>query len=294
MSAYISLIRREYIEHRIAFLIVPGIIIVAALALITYGFFANDLSLQPGETIPANIYIFDTVFLAAFGMWTAYLLIVLTFYIADAFNADRRNNALLFWKSMPQSDLKVLGAKIGAAATIFPALVAAWAVVTGIAAYFVALAFSARLGLAITPDFASVLSSWAQISLAGIVYMVLTLAWYAPFFAWVGLLGTVVGRWAIPLSVLVPALVVLAEAAATLGGTRGTMTISKFLEWRFAGLLDEKVVIDQVTALQPASAADLIGGTLASIDVPNLLIGLVIGAILVWLASEYRRRITIA
>jgi ABC-2 type transport system permease protein len=294
MNAFIALVRREYIEHRLAFLVVPGIIIAAALALITYGFFVNDISLGPGETIPANFYIFDTVFMAAFGLWTAYLLVVLTFYVADAFNADRRNNALLFWKSMPQSDLKVLSTKMAAAGTLFPALVAFWALVTGIAAYFVALAFSSRLGLALAPDPGAVVSSWVQISAAGIIYMALTLLWFAPFFAWVGLLGTVVGRWAIPLSLLVPALVALAETAATLGGTRGTMTVSKFLEWRFTGLLDEQVIIDQFTALQPASAGPLIATMLDNLDVPNLLIGLAIGALMVWLASEYRRRITIA
>ena len=44
----------------------------------------------------------------AVALWLAYLAVALFFYFGDAFSADRRNNAMLFWKSMPVSDLKIL------------------------------------------------------------------------------------------------------------------------------------------------------------------------------------------
>ena len=56
-------------------------------------------------------------------LWFVYLMVALFFYFADAFNADRRNNAMLFWKSMPQSDFKMLMSKMLAGMTILPALI---------------------------------------------------------------------------------------------------------------------------------------------------------------------------
>src|SRR5690606_15775465 len=54
-------------------------------------------------------------------------------------------------------------------------------------------------------------ASGSQIALLAFVFIGLALLWYAPFFAWVGLLSTVVGRWSIPLAFLIPGLAVLAE-----------------------------------------------------------------------------------
>ena len=53
-------------------------------------------------------------------LWGVYLLVTLFFYFADAFSADRRNNAMLFWKSMPVSDLKMLTSKMLAGLAVLP------------------------------------------------------------------------------------------------------------------------------------------------------------------------------
>ena len=66
---------------------------------------------------------FEIGFLGMAALWFVYLMVALFFYFADAFNADRRNNAMLFWKSMPVSDFSILGSKMLAGLTIFPALI---------------------------------------------------------------------------------------------------------------------------------------------------------------------------
>ncbi len=57
---------------------------------------------------------FEFGFLALSALWMVYLMATLFFYFADAFSADSRNNAMLFWKSMPQSDFKILASKLTA------------------------------------------------------------------------------------------------------------------------------------------------------------------------------------
>ncbi len=76
-----------------------------------------------GEEIGGTLKFYELAFMASIAGWTFYLLITLFFYYADAFSADKRNNAMLFWKSMPVSDLKVLSSKMVAGLTVFPALI---------------------------------------------------------------------------------------------------------------------------------------------------------------------------
>ena len=68
----------------------------------------------------APMRVYEVGFLAFAVAWCLYLLGTLFFYCADGFSADRRNNAMLFWKSMPVSDFKMLMAKLTATVTIFP------------------------------------------------------------------------------------------------------------------------------------------------------------------------------
>jgi uncharacterized membrane protein len=52
--------------------------------------------------------IYELGYLVLLALWLAYLAVALFFYFGDAFSADRRNNAMLFWKSMPITDAKIL------------------------------------------------------------------------------------------------------------------------------------------------------------------------------------------
>src|SRR6202012_4487377 len=113
------------------------------------------------ETGPSLGYrIFDTGYFAIAILWGGYLFVALFFYFADAFNADRRNNQMFFWKSMPQSDFRILMSKLTAGLTILPLLVFGALLLTGLIA--AALTFAAPLVLPILamPDAGATLSSW--------------------------------------------------------------------------------------------------------------------------------------
>ena len=128
-----ALLVREYREHRVAFLYVPaGILVVLALASAA-SLAGSHTRLFLAAVAPDSLKLFEFGALLIFALWFAYLVVTLFFYFGDAFSADRRNNAMFFWKSMPVSDLKILSSKFLAGVTIFPALVFAVAVIAALA-----------------------------------------------------------------------------------------------------------------------------------------------------------------
>ena len=59
-------------------------------------------------------------------------------------------------------------------------------------------------------------SAW-QVTLFSVVFCVLCMLWYAPFFAWVGGLSTVFGRWSLPLAFVIPGLLAVIENISFFG-----------------------------------------------------------------------------
>jgi ABC-2 type transport system permease protein len=301
-----ALIKREYLEHRGAFLYAPGILLALFTLLMGSALAFNKWRPQLEIETPTTLKFFEVAFLGVSLLWFVYLMIALFFYYADAFNADRRNNAMLFWKSMPVSDFTMLGSKMLAGLTLFPLLILAMIGITGIVLYgFSAAAVIALPGLEL-PNIVSVISSAAQIGFFAVVFIATALLWYAPFFAWVGALSTLVGRWSIPLAFLVPGLLVLGEnlffrgVAGLIGDflipgsqPRGGYILS-FLAER-AEFADEGMLMRTwFRGDEPFSATVMIGDLVAGIDWTQMAAGLIFTAVVVYLASEYRRRVIIA
>jgi ABC-2 type transport system permease protein len=289
MRAMTALLKREFLEHRGAFFFAP--IVLFSLVTLATLFGAITGSIEDDADIPriTGQVVYQIAVAGVFTGWTFYLMVALFFYFADSFSADRRNNALLFWKSMPQSDLKILSSKALAGAFVFPALIAIFALVTAAIAYLVVIVMAMRLPMVEAPGLLDALSTWIQMSVASTVILVLSVLWYAPFLAWVAGLSTLFQRWSIPLAFLIPGAVVLLEFINSIGGTRGGRPIAEYLGWRVQGPLGGSD--DDMTMLLSDNAAwRMLGETLSRIDWLQLVIGLVFTAIVVWLASEYRRR----
>src|SRR3569623_2020754 len=111
IKSWRALLVREYLEHRMAFLYFPlgilGLLAVSAAS----GFAVNRTHFIQHIDIGRTWKLVEIGYLVVSALWIAYLGIALFFYFGDAFSADRRNNAMLFWKSMPVSDLKIIAAK---------------------------------------------------------------------------------------------------------------------------------------------------------------------------------------
>lgn len=291
LRSWRALFVREYLEHRIAFFYFPlGIVVILLLSAASAFSFNRVKFASSGFMVPPGLKLFEIGYLLLLALWFAYMAVTLFFYFGDAFSADRRNNAMFFWKSMPVSDLRMVASKFLAGTTMFPAIILVVGTITG-------LIFLAIVGIApmvfpnmLPPDPMQALQSFVQITAFGIVYVVLAMLWYAPFLAWVGGLSTVFGRWSLPLAFVIPGLIAVVENIALFGhGPRGGYVWSYITHrWQF-GLSDQDYGFLVMNPL-PFSATDYIGRLFAEIDWVALVTGLVFAAVVMWLASEYRRR----
>ncbi|MEX0860421.1 MAG: hypothetical protein WD017_05745, partial [Cucumibacter sp.] len=135
MKSWYALVQREFLEHRGAFVYAPAALVAILLGAILLAFASSQFQVARDGFSPEPLMLYEGLYLGVVKVWTSYLMIGLFFYFADSFSADRKNNALLFWKSMPQSDLKILASKIFAGATIFPLLILGWMLVSSAVAY---------------------------------------------------------------------------------------------------------------------------------------------------------------
>jgi ABC-2 type transport system permease protein len=291
MRAMTALIKRELLEHRAMFLYAPAILLLVLTIVVLMGLFnrapeftASDVSLS------GMVLIYQIALAGAFGAWSIYTGIGLFFYYADAFSADRRNNALLFWKSMPQSDLKVLTSKALAGLTVFPVLIIGYAVLTGIVIYVLGLVAALRFPIIAPPSFGESLVTLGQMSVVGIVYLVLAILWSAPFLAWVAGLSTLFGRWSIPLAFLIPGAVVFLEYLNGLGQRGDPQPIADFLAWRFDTFVDERAVFGSLIGPESGGPWRMLQVIFDSVNWVHMGIGIVFAIVIVTLASEYRRR----
>lgn len=291
MKAMIALIRREFLEHRGAFLYAPAILLATLfIALLAAFIFENTSEIYVrGHLIGASA-IYELALAMSFGLWGFYLMVALFFYFADSFSADRRNNALLFWKSMPQSDFKVLGAKALSAITIFPALAFIFALITGLLAYLMITLIATRLPLFAPPTPLAALTNWALMAITGLSYLLLTILWYAPFLSFVAGLSTLFQRWSIPLAFAIPGAAIIAEYLISAGRGGASHPIANFLANRSHSLIDEGVLFKQVIEGNGDQSMIMLANLVGSINWTSMLAGLLFAIALVYLASEYRRR----
>jgi ABC-2 type transport system permease protein len=168
-------VRRELWEYRsiyIAPLVAAGVFLLA---------FLIGLTLSPAHRHEG----LDTpyVFAAALIMGTGFIVGI--FYSLDALYGERRDRSMLFWKSLPVSDLTTVLSKFAIPMVILPLLTFAIALVT----QFIMLLLSS--GLSVGPLGARM--SFFHMSLM-LLYHILTVhgLWYAPIYAWLLL----VSAWA--------------------------------------------------------------------------------------------------
>lgn len=292
LSSWRALFVREYLEHRMAFLWAPigivGLLTLAALSAI------GLKRIQIFDEVPffAALKVFELGYLVLLALWLAYLAVALFFFFGDAFSADRRNNAMLFWKSMPVSDAKILASKTLAGLLVFPGMILVIGMVTGLLFYLMV-----NIGAYLMPGLGFLnpldgFAAFAQVTFFGLVFFLITMAWYAPFFAWVGGLSTVFGRWSLPLAFVIPGLLIVIENVAFFGqpGPRGGY-IWNYIAARWNNdALNEADFQLMFMNSRSFDAMFYINRMIQGTDWTQLGIGLVFAVVVIWLASEYRRR----
>ncbi len=177
-------LRRELWEYRSIY-IAP----LAAAAVFLLGFLISTIHLpakmrslsaiDPTQQREAILVPYDMA--AGLIMLTA--LIVAVFYTLDALHGERRDRSILFWKSLPVSDLTTVLSKASIPLLILPLL----AFTITVALQFIMLLLSSAVLLGSGLNVAALWTqlSFVQMSLL-LLYHLLTVhsLWYAPFFGW--------------------------------------------------------------------------------------------------------------
>tara|TARA_R110002124_G_scaffold9547_15_gene48997 strand:+ start:12543 stop:13460 length:918 start_codon:yes stop_codon:yes gene_type:complete len=302
MKAFTALVHREFIEHRGAFFIGPLLLLGVIFALVILAFTVGrvDVHFSGAMLTVAPLRVYEVGFLGLGIGWALYLTATLFFYCADGFAADKRNNAMLFWKSMPVSDFKVLLSKLTAAVTLLPFTVFGIALLSGLILFTIAFVAMQINGTASAAVLGDIIGIYGQVGIALFTVLVSGLLWYLPFMAMVGAIATLVGRWAIPITLLLPTIISTLEWV-TLGGLHPFAThVWRYLEFRAA--VPRSAYSDAwFAALERSDGATVLAGRfdglrfasglLSSLDWTQVGIGLVFALAAVYAASEYRRRV---
>jgi ABC-2 type transport system permease protein len=220
-------VRRELWENRWIYLAPVG---VASVFL--FGFLISMIHL-PGRLQGMSIDLrhrdaIATPYDIVAGLMMLTTILVNVFYCADALYGERRDRSILFWKSMPVSDLTTVLAKASIPLVIVPLLACATAVV---AQFIMVLLSSAALlasGLSVSPLWTQL--SFFRMSLL-LFYHVFTAhtLWPAPVYCWLLL----VSGWPRRATLLWAALPVVA-----IGGLEAIV----FRTWHFAALVGTRLI----------------------------------------------------
>ena len=177
-------LRRELWEYRSIY-IAP----LAAAAVFLFGFLISTIhlpakmrslsALDPAQQHEAILAPYDM----AAGLMMLTALIVGVFYSLDALHGERRDRSILFWKSLPVSDLTTVLSKASIPVLVLPLL----AFTLTVALQFIMLLLSSVVLLGSGLNVATLWTqlSFVQMSLL-LLYHLLTVhsLWYAPFFGW--------------------------------------------------------------------------------------------------------------
>lgn len=181
-------VKRELWENR-AIYIAP---LVAAVVFL-FGFLINLMSLRRHLSVSPldqhHLLFARYEFAAALIMVTGFIVGI--FYTLDALYGERRDRSILFWKSLPVSDVTVVLSKVTVPAVILPFV----CFVISIATQLIMLVLSSAVFAGSGVDIAKL---WTEASFfrvsAVMLYHIITVhgLWYAPIYGWLLL----VSAWA--------------------------------------------------------------------------------------------------
>jgi ABC-2 type transport system permease protein len=273
-------VRRELWESRSIY-VAP----VAVAAVFLFGFLISTIHLAEKMRAAMALYPMQQQelieqpydFAALVLMGTAFIVAI--FYCLDALHGERRDRSILFWKSLPVSDVTTVLAKASIPLLILPLLT--FAITVTLQLIMLLLSSAVLLGSGV-----SVAALWTQLPLFQmsllLVYHLVAIHgfWYAPFYAWMLL----VSAWARRAVVLWAALPLVAIAVVE----RVAFNSSHFaamLGSRFSGGEDD--VSAKATNMSMASLTHL--APTQFLTSPGLWIGLAIAAAFLAAAVKLRR-----
>ncbi len=205
------------------------------------------------------------------------VLIVGVFYSLDALYSERRDRSILFWKSLPVSDINAVLSKFTIPLLVLPLI----AFVVTIATQFLMLVFSSVLLAGSGVNIARLWSeaSFLRVSLL-VLYHLVTVhgLWYAPLYAWLFLISAWAPRAPFIWAFLPPFVVCGIEKIAF-----DSSHFLNFLLYRLGG--------PPAMAMAPGAQVDFTSQLVPMhfFTVPGLWLGLLVAAVFIAAAVQLRR-----
>ena len=269
-------VRREFWENRLIYIAPLG-----AASIFLFGFVIHMLSLRHRMHggWPVDAASQHDALALPFEMSATLImgvaLVVGIFYSLDALYGERRDRSILFWKSMPVSDLTTVLSKLAIPVVIIPVLSFAIAVATQFIMLLMATTLLAGSG-------ANVAALWTQGSFfrfsLELLYHMLTIhgLWYAPLYGWLLLVSAAAPRAPFVWAVLPPFVILGVEKIAF-----NTTYFLSLLKIRLTGTPDPEM----------PKNADLMSTLIPHhfFDQPGLWAGLAVAAVFLAIAVRLRR-----
>ena len=299
MKQMLTLIRRELIEHRSGWAVPAvfgGLFVLAAVlalvGLVRFGVMDGTMTLSElseeidAETIGAGLQI---MLMSIAMVLNLVMSAVVFFYFLDALYSERKDRSILFWKSLPVSDLKVVASKWLTGVLAIPLLTLVVFLVTGL---LVSLIGGVGLVLGGAGEVLySVPAALLRVTMMLLYTMMFQMLWFVPVDGWLLLVSAYAKRAVLGWALLPPLLVVVAEK--TLLGTQrfaemlGHRMTGGF-ELAFSGERNVGLTIDDMGVVE--SSLPMLGEFLTPgrlLAAPSLWVGIAIGVLflagVVWL-----------
>ncbi|MDA1074212.1 MAG: hypothetical protein O3A63_05535 [Proteobacteria bacterium] len=307
MNAWSALFKREWLEHRQAYLLAPlillGVVVLflaTSLSLGSTGVRVSSTTQSDGQTSnfehigslsdllalslegrqlsePELTQLLDQITSAVALPFNYLFLVILVFVLTGSLFEDRRDRTVLFWKSLPVSDLKSVLSKLIHGMWIAPLVTIAAIVVAQIA---VLLMVTSHLGDNPTTSASNVwLNSnlvFSTLELMG-CYVIAGL-WSLPLYSWILLVSATVRQLPLVWVLLTPLLLIYVESIVV--GTSYLKT----------GIMTHLPIHVLPRAASSDTAGRDFGSVLDLFTTPDMWIGLLVGAALLYAAVEIRRR----
>lgn len=205
-------------------------------------------------------------------MGVSFLLAII--YCVEALHAERRDRSILFWKSMPVSDLQAVLAKASIPILVLPLVTAG---VTIAADWCIYGAQAAALGG--TGTLAEHFSIW-RFSMNNFYHLLFIHGlWYAPIYGWFLLVSSWAKRVPFLWAVIPPAALGLLERIAF-----GSSHLLNMVRFRFLGEAKEQAFPMGGDMAHHASGAEMLHFLFS----PGMWVGLALCAGMLWLAARQR------
>lgn len=236
--------------------------------------------------------IFSFSYLAITGLVSVFACVVVFFYLIDCLYAERRDRSILFWKSLPISDARVVLTKLAVALVVVPvgAILLA-GVMQVLIGFMVWLRFHGTPVTEHIPDW-SVLT-WFKSLIVSLVLSLGGVLWFAPIAGYLLLMSSWARRNVFLWAVLPPVALCALE-----GFFFHSTHVLQFIGWRFVGFL--KLLRLDTSAINVGTrdrGSDLphITDTLSQLDMSGMFlnadvwVGLAAAAAMVFVAIRLRR-----